>query len=128
MVWVDAAHLRSVLDNFVSNAIKFSRPGPPARRVWLRAKPADGELVLEIQDEGPGFSDADKAKAFQRFVRLSAQPTAGELSTGLGLSIAKKLTEAMGGRVELLSEPGQGALFRILLPQRAPEPVPDTVA
>lgn len=126
--WVDAAHLRSVLDNFVSNAIKFSPPGPPARRVWLRAMPADGELVLEIQDEGPGFSDADKAKAFQRFVRLSAQPTAGELSTGLGLSIAKKLTEAMGGRLELLSEPGQGALFRILLPRRAPEPAPDTVA
>jgi len=107
----DPFHLMEVLDNLVSNALKFMPPGPPTRRVTLRVR--DG--LIEIQDEGPGFTEEDKAHAFERFRRLSARPTAGEGSTGLGLSIARALVEAMGGELTLHSEPGQGATFRIHL-------------
>ena len=107
----DPFHLMEVMDNLVGNALKFMPKGPPQRKVVLRARPG----VIEVQDEGPGFTEEDRAHAFERFRRLSAKPTAGEGSTGLGLSIAKSLVEAMGGEIELASESGQGALFRIHL-------------
>lgn len=107
----DPFHLMEVLDNLVSNALKFTPKGPPQRQVVLRARPG----LIEVQDEGPGFTEEDQEHAFERFRRLSAKPTAGEGSTGLGLSIAKALLEAMGGEIELISEAGHGAIFRIHL-------------
>jgi signal transduction histidine kinase len=112
----DATHLREILENLVSNAIKFTPPGPPVRRLWIRARREEARAVLEVQDQGPGFTDADKRQAFESFARLSARPTGGEDSTGLGLSIVKRLVEAMGGTILLASEAGQGATFRIELP------------
>lgn len=112
----DATHLREILENLVSNAIKFTPPGPPVRRLWIRARREEAIAVLEVQDQGPGFTDADKRQAFESFARLSARPTGGEDSTGLGLSIVKRLVEAMGGTILLASEAGQGATFRIELP------------
>jgi signal transduction histidine kinase len=76
-------------------------------------------IRIEVQDEGPGLSEADKAKLFGKFTRLSARPTGGEHSTGLGLSIVKKLVEAMNGRVWCESELGKsipGATFIVELP------------
>ena len=110
-VLADPFHLMEAMDNLVGNALKFMPKGPPVRRVVLRARPG----VIEVQDEGPGFTMEDKEHAFERFRRLSAKPTAGERSTGLGLSIVKALVEAMGGEIELVSEAGQGATFRIHL-------------
>ena len=107
----DPFHLMEAMDNLVGNALKFMPQGPPQRRVVLRARPG----ILEVQDEGPGFTDEDKEHAFERFRRLSAKPTGGERSTGLGLSIVKALVEAMGGEIELESEAGRGATFRIHL-------------
>ena len=75
-----------------------------------------GAGVVEVEDEGPGLSEADRARLFAKFARLSAKPTGGESSTGLGLSIVKTLTEAMGGDVSLESPPGRGARFRVRLP------------
>jgi signal transduction histidine kinase len=72
---------------------------------------ADQKVSLEVQDQGPGLSAADHARLFQKFAILSARPTAGESSTGLGLSIVKRLVEAMGGSVSCHSEPGAGATF-----------------
>jgi signal transduction histidine kinase len=72
-----------------------------------------------VQDEGQGLSDEDKKKLFGRFAKLSARPTAGEHSTGLGLSIAKNLVEMMNGRIWCESEPERGATFIIELPSRA---------
>ncbi|MBI5446735.1 MAG: HAMP domain-containing histidine kinase, partial [Deltaproteobacteria bacterium] len=66
--------------------------------------------------EGPGVTEADRARLFAKVARLSARPTGGESSTGLGLSIVKTLTEAMGGEVTLESPPGRGACFRVRLP------------
>ena len=108
----DALALREVLDNLVSNALKFTEPGGPHPEVVVRV----GSGWIEVQDHGPGFSDEYKAQAFGRFTRLSARPTGGESSTGLGLSIVKGLVEAMGGAVRLDSEAGQGSTFRVELP------------
>lgn len=109
----DAMHLKEVVDNLVTNAIKFTPPGPPERIIHLRLGPG----WIEVQDQGPGFRPEETAKAFGRFERLSARPTGGESSTGLGLSIVKALVEAMGGEIQLTSHPGEGATFRISLPQ-----------
>jgi signal transduction histidine kinase/ligand-binding sensor domain-containing protein len=73
-------------------------------------------LRIEIRDEGPGISADDQTKLFGKFARLSAQPTGGEHSTGLGLSIVKRLVEAMNGRVWCESELGKGATFIVELP------------
>lgn len=111
----DPLLIHQVLDNLLSNALKFTPPGPPARSVWVRAlEDAEGPR-LEVQDQGPGFTEADKARAFGRFVRLSARPTQGEGSTGLGLSIVQGLVKAMGGELTLSSEPGRGACFTVHL-------------
>ena len=69
-----------------------------------------------MQDEGQGLTEADKQKLFGKFARLSAQPTGGEHSTGLGLSIAKKLAQAMNGDIWCESEYGKGAKFIVKLP------------
>lgn len=111
-VLADPLRLRQVLDNLVGNALKFMPPGPPERTVRIRL----GEGLVEIQDEGPGFSAEDQAKVFGHFQRLSARPTGGEASTGLGLSIVRQLVEAMGGTITLASAPGEGARFLIQLP------------
>jgi two-component system, sensor histidine kinase and response regulator len=68
-------------------------------------------IRVEVQDEGPGFTAEDKPLLFQEFRRLSARPTAGEPSTGLGLSIAKSLVEMMGGKIWCESIAGNGATF-----------------
>jgi signal transduction histidine kinase len=112
----DPTHLREILENLVSNAIKFTPPGPPERHLWIRARREADLAILEVQDQGPGFTEEDKQQAFESFARLSARPTAGEDSTGLGLSIVKRLVEAMGGTILLDSEAGRGATFRIELP------------
>ncbi len=108
----DPAVLGEVLDNLLSNAVKFSPPGRPVR---LDFEALDREVAVAVQDHGPGFTAEDRARAFGRFATLSARPTGGEETTGLGLFIVRKLTEAMGGRVELRSEPGRGARFLVWL-------------
>ncbi len=117
MVWADAKFLKEVLDNLVSNAVKFSPRGTP---VLLRVEALEGRARISVEDQGPGFTAEDKEKLFGRFARLSARPTGGEKSTGLGLSIVKHMVEAMGGRVWVESVPGQGATFRVELPSRGP--------
>lgn len=114
--WTDEATLAEVVENLVSNALKFMPKGPPERRVTLRLVEIDHHPRIEVQDEGPGFTAEDKERAFGSFTKLSAQPTAGEASSGLGLSIVKHFMSAMGGEVSLVSDPGKGAIFRLDLP------------
>lgn len=109
----DRLRLQQVMDNLVSNAVKFS---PPGGVIFLRLYPANGEVRFEVHDRGPGLSEGDRERVFGRFQRLSARPTGGEHSTGLGLSIVKDLVELHRGTVEVESEPGQGAVFRVRLP------------
>jgi signal transduction histidine kinase/ligand-binding sensor domain-containing protein len=110
----DRNYLIQVFENLFSNAVKFS---PPNKKVWTRLEEIDGEIRISFRDEGPGLSEDDIKKLFKPFQRLSAQPTAGEKSTGLGLSIVKKYVDIMGGRVWCESEPGKGANFVVTFPK-----------
>lgn len=103
----DARIMRQVLDNLVSNAIKFS---PSGRSITLEMKHEKTKVSILIHDEGPGISKEDQANLFQKFTRLSARPTAGEHSTGLGLSIVKKFTAVLGGTVRCESAPEKGRI------------------
>jgi signal transduction histidine kinase len=116
----DENALTQVVDNIVSNAIKYS---PPETRIDIRLgeKPCSSIdsmrfVRIEVQDQGPGLSDEDKQRLFGKFARLSAMPTGGEHSTGLGLSIVKRMVEQMNGRVFCESTFGQGATFIVELP------------
>jgi signal transduction histidine kinase len=92
--------------------------------VLLHVNATNGFVNLAVKDQGPGLSAEDQKKLFGKFVRLSAQPTGGETSTGLGLSIVKKLAEAMSGTVVCHSELGAGATFTLRLPECAPPSAP----
>jgi two-component system, sensor histidine kinase and response regulator len=114
LVSADRGALDQVIDNLVSNAVKFS---PPDTSIWLSIGPAsEGYLECRVKDEGPGCDEQDRAQMFTRYRRLSARPTAGEPSTGLGLSIAKRHVDAMEGTLHCESENGQGATFVLRLP------------
>lgn len=118
--WVkgDRMRLFEAIDNLVNNAVKYS---PLGSVVHLSLKSASQTRVLfAVKDQGPGLSQSDKAKLFQQFQRLSAKPTAGETSTGLGLSIVKKIVEVHHGKVWCESEIGEGATFFIELPITEP--------
>lgn len=115
LVQADPASLNQVFDNLLSNAIKFS---PPGKQIRLTVCPPGARYVeCQVQDEGPGFSLEDKARMFRRYGRLSARPTGGEPSTGLGLSIVKKLVLAMQGELACESTPGNGAILAFRLPR-----------
>ena len=109
----DKSALRQILDNLVSNAVKFS---PPGKKICVTVKENYNLIRFEIKDEGPGLTEKDKIRLYGKFSRLSAQPTGGENSTGLGLSIVKNLTEALGGKVRCESREGKRALFAVELP------------
>jgi signal transduction histidine kinase len=105
LVLADEPATNQVLDNIISNAVKYS---PHGKNVFVRVKASNGGVRIEVQDEGPGISSDDMKKLFGKFVRLSARPTGGEHSTGLGLSIVKRMVEAMNGKVWCESEFGDG--------------------
>ena len=107
-VLADATVLTQVIENLVSNAVKYS---PTGKNIYVRLRRSPDGTRIEVQDEGPGLSAEDQKKLFGKFARLSAKPTGGEHSTGLGLSIVKKMVEAMNGKVWCESELGKGATF-----------------
>lgn len=109
----DRSALRQVLDNLISNAVKFT---PPGKNVYLHVSHDANKIRFLIKDEGPGFTLKDKTKLFSKFARLSAIPTGNEHSTGLGLSIVKKLTEILNGDVRCQSGEGKGAEFIVEIP------------
>ncbi len=109
----DRVAAAAVLDNLLSNAVKYS---PPGKRVWVRVRSEGHSVVCGVQDEGPGLTPEDQTRLFQRGVRLSAVPTAGEPSTGYGLAVAKELVGQLGGEIWCESQPGQGACFSFRLP------------
>jgi signal transduction histidine kinase len=111
-VQADEPALTQVLDNLLSNAVKYS---PHGKKIFVKMKSRKEAVRIEIQDEGPGISAEDMKKIFGKFARLTAQPTGGEHSNGLGLSIVKKMVELMNGNVWCESEFGKGATFIVEL-------------
>jgi two-component system sensor histidine kinase/response regulator len=113
-VFADNEALEQVIDNLVSNAIKFS---PPNRYIWLTISgPFEGMMECRVRDEGPGCDKLDQISMFSRYRRLSAKPTGGEPSTGLGLCIAKRHMDCMHGTLHCESEYGHGATFVLRMP------------
>ena len=113
-VWTDRVATAAALDNLFSNAVKYS---PPGKRIWVEIVTQQDGVVCRVRDEGPGLSQADQAKLFQRGIKLTPQPTGGEPSTGYGLAVAKELIEKVGGTIWCESVLGQGACFSFRLPQ-----------
>ncbi len=114
-VWIvaDRTQIAEAMDQLIGNAIKFSLPN---RRIEVRTVFDPGLARVEVHDEGPGLTDADRRRAFGRFQRLSARPTGGERSTGIGLALVKRIVDLHGGEASFgPSIFGQGACFHIIL-------------
>ncbi|HEY7211762.1 MAG TPA: ATP-binding protein [Bryobacteraceae bacterium] len=108
---VDPIQLSQVLQNLISNAIKYRREEPP--RIQIRAERDAGDWVFSIRDNGQGFNPQFADKIFGLFQRLHDRDVEG---TGMGLSIARKIIERHGGRIWAISEPGVGSTFFFSLP------------
>jgi len=110
----DKQCVHRVLDNILSNALKFSSAG---KKVWVRLSSMPShQIKIEIQDEARGFLANDLTKLFQKFQKLAARPTAGESSTGLGLFVAKSMAEKINGKISCKSTEGVGSVFSVVLP------------
>mgnify|MGYP003456848650 FL=1 len=113
----DATKIEQVLNNLVSNAVKYSHAGT-AVRVSVGA--VGKEIVVAVRDQGQGIPGAELSKLFQPFSRTSVKSTAGEKSTGLGLAITHKIVEGHGGRIWVDSRQGEGSTFSFSLPLSPP--------
>ena len=112
----DPRYLRQVLSNLVSNALKFTTEG--GVRITVSSSPATDtaqSVSFAVQDTGPGISDADTARVFERFAQTSTAANSGKKGSGLGLHIAHALVAAMGGDLRLVTREGQGACFHFTL-------------
>jgi two-component system, sensor histidine kinase and response regulator len=119
LAWADRVAVAVVVDNLLSNAVKFSMPGGT---IVVQILPGPGGVVCSVRDQGPGLTSEEQARLFKRGVKLSPVPTAGEPSSGYGLSIAKELIDRMGGRLWSESEIGQGTVFSFRLPYPPAQP------
>lgn len=112
---IDTRKFEQVLNNMLSNAIKFSHPGT---RVDVRVTREEENAILSITDQGVGIPRSEVDTLFRPFQKTSARSTGGERSTGLGLAIVRNIVESHGGQIECESEVGQGSTFRLSLPIR----------
>lgn len=113
LVEYDKSSLDRILSNLISNAIKYS---PANTQVKIYTEVFAHRLNIVVKDEGLGMSEEDLKNAFQEFKKLSARPTGAEASTGLGLSIAKKLVDQLGGEIVARSDgKNKGSEFEIKL-------------
>jgi signal transduction histidine kinase len=119
-IWTDAIAIGTVLDNLVSNAIKFSKPD---KRMTVTISRSGTNLVCAVCDEGPGLSKEDLARIFQRGARLTPKPTGGETSSGYGLAITRDLVRKLGGRIWCESVEGKGTCFTFSLPTHLKVPL-----
>jgi signal transduction histidine kinase len=101
-----------ICENLFSNAIKYS---PPNKNVWISVAESNDAVSIRVKDEGAGISAQELPNLFSRYGKISSVPTAGEASTGLGLSIVKRIVEELNGSVFCESEPDKGALFTVVL-------------
>jgi two-component system phosphate regulon sensor histidine kinase PhoR len=115
----DKRSVEQVLGNLLDNAVKYTDAGG---RIAIRIEAAPNGsakhmLRLSVEDSGPGISQSECSRIFERFYRIDAARSRALGGTGLGLSIVKHLVQAMGGEIYVESEPGQGSRFRFTLPR-----------
>ena len=114
IVYADTNSVDQIFTNLLTNAIKYSIPDS---EIIITIENNKNFIRTRIKDNGPGFTENDKAHLFEKFAKLSAKPTAGEQSTGLGLSIVKKLIELNKGNISLESTSSKGSVFSVNLPK-----------
>jgi signal transduction histidine kinase len=121
----DKRKLREAVANLVSNALKYS---PLGAEVEVHVDRRGDEVRVAVVDSGPGLSELDQQRLFAPFQRLSAEPTGGEGSSGLGLYIVKQIIDTHEGTINVVTELGEGSTFTVLLPAITPTspPVPET--
>lgn len=109
--WLDVC-----LNNVIGNAVKYT---PHYGKIDVRTRHKETHIEIEVKDNGPGISESDQKKMFQKFVRLSAQPTGNESSTGLGLYIVRKMCERLGMKIQVESGLGHGTRIVLIQPLNA---------
>lgn len=112
VVMTDKSLAGRIFGNLLSNAIKFT---PAGRSVHMDLKDAGSEVVVAIRDEGVGIPQEELKSLFTKYAKISSKPTAGENSTGLGLSIVKRLVDELGGRIVCQSKVGEGTTFTVTM-------------
>jgi two-component system, OmpR family, sensor kinase len=110
----DEPRLRQVLSNLVANAIQHT---PESAHIRIRVGTDGDDAVLEVADDGPGMSQEDAQRIFERFYRADSSRARASGGTGLGLSIVNSLVKAHGGSVTVTTAPGAGCCFRVTLPR-----------
>ena len=116
--WFDPNRVGQILDNLISNAIKFS---PTGKQITTTVEDVDDLVMVSITDQGPGISAEDQLRMFDYFQKLHNKPTDEKSGTGLGLAIVKKIVDVHHGTIVVDSEPGSGATFSFVLPKENPE-------
>jgi two-component system sensor histidine kinase GlrK len=118
-VWADAAKLRSLIDNLLGNAVKFT---PSGGEIRVRARQSGGSATIDVVDNGPGVPPEEREAIFEAFFRGRAGAFGRAEGTGLGLAIAREFAEAHGGRIEAVAG-ARGGHFRVTLPVRPATPL-----
>ncbi len=113
IIEADKLYINRIIENLLGNAVKFSEKG---KNVFVSVSTTDTHVALAVRDEGPGISPEDQKKLYQNYMRLSARPTGGESSTGLGLSIVKEIVDKMNGTIRCDSREHEGTTFTVSLP------------
>lgn len=124
--WVrsDPRLLRRVLQNLLSNALRYTRKG----RVLLGVRRLGDQLRIEVWDTGPGIAAHQQQEIFLEFRRLQREDNASEKGVGLGLSIVQRLAQLLDHKISLRSTPGKGSCFAVTVPRANPQPIPDRKA
>ncbi|MEB4207748.1 HAMP domain-containing sensor histidine kinase [Mycobacterium sp. 94-17] len=120
----DETRLRQVLSNLVANAVQHT---PVSADVTVRVGTDGADAVLEVADEGPGMTEEDASRVFERFYRTDASRARASGGTGLGLSIVESLVRAHGGAVSVTTAPGEGCRFRVTLPRISDVPTHEAI-